>query len=204
MNLQQVVFRRLYRTAPTVEALPWHRDEPPPLLERAITERSVPGRALDLGCGDGVYAVHLAQHGYSVVATDFVEAALDATRERAEQAGVDVRLHQCDVLDYQDPEPFDIVLDSGCLHHLPKGKIGRYRSRLDEWLVPGGSFVLVHFLHRPMVKWIPQGPRHLTRSDASNLFAPFELQEYEETDFEVPFPMGRMRAGVYWFTRPTP
>lgn len=137
------------------------------------------------------------------MATDFVATALDATRERAERAGVDVRLHQCDVIDYQDPGLFDIVLDSGCLHHLPKGKIRTYRSRLDEWLAPGGSFVLVHFLHRPKVKWIPQGPRHLTRSEATTLFAPLQRRAYEETEFDVPFPMGRMRAGVYWFSRPT-
>ena len=196
MNLQQVVFGRLYRHAASVEALPWHRDEPPPLLERALAHRSAPGRALDLGCGDGVYAVHLAQQGYSVVATDFVDTALDATRARAARAGVEVRLHECDVIYYQDSEPFDIVLDSGCLHHLPKKKVSVYRARLDEWLAPGGSFVLVHFLHRPKVKWIPQGPRHLTRSQATALFAPLELREYEETEFEVPFPMGRMRAGV--------
>lgn len=203
MNLQKAVFRRIYRTTPTVEALPWHRDEPPSLLERAIADRSDAGRALDLGCGDGVYAVHLAQQGYSVVATDFVDTALDATRERAERAGVDIRLQQCDVIDYQDSEPFDIVLDSGCLHHLPKGKIGSYRSRLDEWLAPGGSFVLVHFLHRPRVKWIPKGPRHLTRREATTFLAPFALREYEETEFDVPFPMGQMRAGIYWFSRPT-
>lgn len=198
-----MVFGRLYRRAPSVESLPWHRDVPPKLLERAIADRPEPGRALDVGCGEGVYAVHLARSGYEVVATDFVQTALDATRERADRAGVEIRLELCDVVDFRDPEPFDIVLDSGCLHHLPKGKIAAYRRRLDEWLAPGGSFVLVHFSHRPKIKWIPQGPRHLTRSDATDLFAPLTLREYEETEFEVPFPMGTMRAGVYWFTRPT-
>ena len=65
-------------------------------------------------------------------------------------------LEWCDVVDFCDPEPFDIVLDSGCLHHLPKGKIAPYRQQLDEWLAPGGCFVLVHFLHRPKIKWIPR------------------------------------------------
>jgi 2-polyprenyl-3-methyl-5-hydroxy-6-metoxy-1,4-benzoquinol methylase len=201
VNVQQVVFGWLYRRASSLEALPWHRDEPPPLLNRVVDEQPAAGRALDLGCGDGVSAVHLARLGYSVVATDFVEAALDATHERAVQAGVDVHLELCDVVDFQDPAPFDIVLDSGCLHHLPNAKVQAYRARLDEWLAPGGSFVLVHFLHRPQIKWIPQGPRHLTRSAAMNLFAPLALREYEETEFKVPFPMGTMRAGVYWFTR---
>lgn len=202
MNLQQTVFARLYRRAPTVESLPWHREEPPALLQQAVQRRERPGRALDLGCGEGVYATYLAQQGYDVVGIDFVPAALAAARQRAEQAGVEVTLHEGDVVAYEPSAPFDLVLDSGCLHHLPREKISAYRRRLDEWLVPGGDYVLVHFTNRPRVLWVPKGPRHLTREQAVALFAPLELQAEDETHFDVPFPMGRMRAGVYWFTRP--
>ncbi|HET6919415.1 MAG TPA: methyltransferase domain-containing protein, partial [Jiangellaceae bacterium] len=87
MNLQRTVFARLYRHAPSVESLPWHREQPPALLERAVAQRTTRGRALDVGCGQGVHAVYLAQQGFSVVAVDFVSAALAATRTRAEQAG---------------------------------------------------------------------------------------------------------------------
>ena len=94
------------------------------------------------------------------------------------------------------------MLDSGCLHHLPKAKVGAYRRRLDEWLAPGGDYVLVHFAHRPRVLWVPKGPNHLTRDEAVAFFAPLELRAYDEIAFDVPLPMGRMRAGVYWFSRP--
>ena len=201
MNIQRTVFARLYRRAASVESLPWHREEPPPLLEQAVAQRPEHGRALDVGCGEGVYATYLAQQGFSVVGLDFVPAALAAAKARAEQAGVDVKLREGDVVDYIAPSPFDVVLDSGCLHHLPKAKVSAYRPKLDEWLAPGGDFVLVHFAHGPRVP-IPKGPRHMTRDEAIALFAPFELRAYDETYFDVPFPMGRMRAGVYWFTRP--
>ena len=137
-----------------------------------------------------------------MVAVDFVSAALTAAKTRADQAGVEVDFRQGDVVEYEAPSAFDVVLDSGCLHHLPKGKITAYRDRLDEWLAPGGDYVLVHFAHRPQALWIPKGPNHMTRDDAVESFAPLQLQAYEETHFDVPFPMGRMRAGVYWFTRP--
>ena len=202
MSIQRTVFARLYRRAPSVETLPWHREQPPTLLERAVAERTARGRALDIGCGEGVYAVYLAQQGFSVVGIDFVPAALAAARARADQAGVDVELREGDVVDYEAPSAFDVVLDSGCLHHLPKGKVGAYRSRLDQWLAPGGDYVLVHFAHRPRALWIPKGPQHMTRDEAVARFAPFELRAYDETYFDVPFPMGRMRAGVYWFSRP--
>lgn len=202
MNLQQIVFARLYRRTADVDDLPWHREQPPALLDQAIAHRAAPGRALDLGCGEGVYAVHLARQGYAVTATDFVPAAVAATRERAEQAGVELELHEGNVIDFRTTTPFDVVLDSGCLHHLPRAQFTTYRRRLDEWLAPGGDYVLVHFLHRPRVGWIPQGPGHLTREQAVQRFAPFELRAYDETEFDVPFPMGHMRAGVYWFSRP--
>jgi cyclopropane fatty-acyl-phospholipid synthase-like methyltransferase len=147
--------------------------------------------------------VHLARQGYTVVATDFVPAALTATKTRAAQAGVELEHHECDVIDYRAPTPFDIVLDSGCLHHLPRERVATYRTRLDEWLAPGGDYVLIDFAHPPRVRWIPKGPGHLLRDQAIELFTPLELQAYDETEFDVPFPMGRMRAGVYWFTRPT-
>jgi 2-polyprenyl-3-methyl-5-hydroxy-6-metoxy-1,4-benzoquinol methylase len=202
VNLQRTVFSRLYRRAPSVESLPWHREDPPPLLERAVAQRTTRGRALDLGCGEGVYAAYLAHQGFSVVAVDFVPAALAAARTRAEDAGVEVEFREGDVVDYEAPAAFDVVLDSGCLHHLPKGKVGEYRARLDEWLAPGGDYVLVHFAHRPRAFWIPKGPRYMTREEAVALFAPLELRAYDETHFVVPLPMGRMRAGVYWFSRP--
>lgn len=172
------------------------------LLERAVAQRTSRGRALDLGCGEGTHAVYLAQQGFSVVAIDFVSAALAAARMCAEPAGVEVEFLEGDVVDYEAPSPFDVVLDSGCLHHLPRATVGAYRTRLDERLAPGGDHVLVHFAHRPRALWIPKGPRHMTRDEAVKLFAPLELQAYDETHFDVPLPMGRMRAGVYWFSRP--
>jgi SAM-dependent methyltransferase len=200
VNLQRIIFGRLYRKARSVEDLPWHR-EPAALLERALEQRGTPGRALDVGCGQGLHTTYLAQQGYSVVGLDFVPAALDAASARAEQAGVTVELHECDVVDYEPATPFDVVLDSGCLHHLPKAKIPAYRRRMDDWLAPGGDFVLVHFAHRGKVP-IPMGPNHLTRDQVVALFAPLELRASDEISFDVPLPMGTMRAGVYWFTRP--
>ena len=202
MNVQRSVFARLYRRAPSVETLPWHREEPPALLERAVAQRTSRGRALDLGCGQGVHTVYLAKQGFSVVGVDFVPAALDAARARAHRAGVEMELRECGVLDY-DPPPggFDVVLDSGCLHHLPGSKRAEYRARLDDWLAPGGDYVLVHFAHRPRALLVPGGPKHMTGEQAVATFAPFKLEAYDETYFDVPFPMGRMRAGVYWFRR---
>lgn len=80
------------------------------------------GRALDVGCGTGRDAVHLAQRGWSVTGVDAVPRALEAARKRAAEAGVKVEWVQGDVtrLEELGLEPgYDLVLDRGCFHGLP-------------------------------------------------------------------------------------
>lgn len=198
MKLQQRLFTRMYKKAPSAESLAWHRDDPVPLLTKAVAGHPSGGRALDLGCGTGLDAVYLAQQGYEVTAVDFVADALAATQERAASAGVSVDCREGDVINVNVSGPFDIVLDSGCLHHIPKNNIAAYRERIDEWLGPSSDYVLVHFAHRSRIP-VPKGPNHLDRAQATALFAPLELKDYDELFYDVPLPMGKMRAGVYWF-----
>ena len=193
----------MYRRAASPDALAWHREEPPSLLARAVAERDSRDRALDLGCGQGTHTVWLAEQGFDVVGIDFVPEALELARERATRAGVTLELHEGDVLDYRADDAFDVVLDSGCLHHIPPGKISSYRARLDDWLRPGGDFVLVHFARRPKADWLRFGPRRVKRDEMVRTFPSLTLQAYDETSFELGFPFGPLVAGVYWFRRPT-
>ncbi|GAA1518692.1 class I SAM-dependent methyltransferase [Kribbella lupini] len=51
-----------------------------------------PGRALDLGCGEGADAIWLAQQGWTVTAVDISSVALDRAVEHAKDAGVADRI----------------------------------------------------------------------------------------------------------------
>src|SRR5262249_10969262 len=42
-----------------------------------VVEPMTPGRALDLGCGEGADAMWLAEHGWHVTAVDISQTALD-------------------------------------------------------------------------------------------------------------------------------
>lgn len=55
-------------------------------------EGLAPGRALDLGCGEGADAVWLAREGWQVTATDISRVALDRAAEHAADAGVADRI----------------------------------------------------------------------------------------------------------------
>lgn len=105
-----------------------------------------PGRALDLGCGPGRNAVHLASLGFEVDAVDLSPAAVAWGKKRAREAGVDVRFHCADILSVELPlDRYDLVYDSGCLHHLPPHRRVSYLDLLDRVLASGGHLALTCF-----------------------------------------------------------
>ena len=79
------------------------------------------GSALDLGTGSGVWGVQLARRGWQVTGVDTVSRALRRARERAEEAGVDVRLVQGDVTALRQADVgsnFRLAVDTGTFHGL--------------------------------------------------------------------------------------
>ena len=78
-------------------------------------------RALEIGCGAGLLAVHLAKRGFAVDATDSTPAMVELTRQKAELAGVgsNLRTAIADVhaLQYADAS-FDLVVAMGVLPWL--------------------------------------------------------------------------------------
>lgn len=107
-----------------------------------------PGRALDLGCGPGRNALYLASLGFQVDAVDLSSAAVAWARERAREAGADIRFHRGDAFELPAAElggPYDLIHDSGCFHHLPPHRRVSYLSLLDRALAPGGHLALTSF-----------------------------------------------------------
>ncbi|MEK2473975.1 class I SAM-dependent methyltransferase [Streptomyces noursei] len=119
------------------------------------------GRALDLGCGPGRNALHLASLGFEVDAVDLSPAAVSWARERAREAGAAVRFHCGDAFAaLADPDtglggPYDLVYDSGCFHHLPPHRRISYLALLDRALAPGGHFGLACFAAGAMGSELP-------------------------------------------------
>jgi SAM-dependent methyltransferase len=104
------------------------------------------GRALDLGCGPGRNALRLAAHGYEVDAVDLSPTALAWARERAADRTDPPRFHHGDIFTVDLPhEQYDLIYDSGCLHHLPPHRRISYLALLARRLAPGGHFALTAF-----------------------------------------------------------
>jgi SAM-dependent methyltransferase len=110
-----------------------------------VTAHVTPGSMLlDLGCGPGADAVHLAREGYRVTAIDCSPAMVAQARQRvagaALAARVDVLLLGIHELDRLAPVRFDAAYsDLGPLNCVPDlaGAVEAIRQRLR----PGGVFV---------------------------------------------------------------
>jgi SAM-dependent methyltransferase len=171
-------YRILYRLGIT----PWERDEVPEPVQRA--GRTGSGRALDLGCGTGRDAVHLAEQGWTVTGVDAVPHALGEARERARRAGAEVDFRQGDVtrLDALGLEPgFDLVLDRGCFHGLGDEDRERCAAGVNELVAPGAELLIFAF----SPGWHGPAPRGISADEILQRFGASDWR-LAETKSETP------------------
>ena len=98
-----------------------------------------PGRAVDLGAGEGRNAIHLARLGWEVTAVDFSQVALD--KGRAVAGDLPVTWLCADATSWVAPEPVDLVLEAYLL--VPPAARRRTTAHAFGSLRVGGTFLLV-------------------------------------------------------------
>lgn len=125
-----------------------------------------PGRALELGAGEGADAVWLAEQGWAVTVTDFSRVGLERARQasatRGLEAAMDFRIldartltaeellsaRRVDAVGSDDHEPrgssdglWDLV--SSFYMHLPLATMHRLIRELLQVIAPGGTLIIV-------------------------------------------------------------
>lgn len=103
-----------------------------------------PGRALDLGCGEGGDAIWLAEQGWSVTAIDFSETGLARAAAHADERGVGDRVEwrHADLRTWRpEGEEWDLVT-SHFLHLLDPGMVV-VTGRMADAVAPGGTLLVV-------------------------------------------------------------
>jgi SAM-dependent methyltransferase len=115
--------------------------EPSPVV-LAELEALAPGRALDLGCGNGRHALWLAERGWRATAVDFSAEALRQARERSATTGVEVDWVEADLTQYEpERQAFDLVLVAHL--HVPAKERGAILAGASAAVAPGGTLLLV-------------------------------------------------------------
>jgi SAM-dependent methyltransferase len=189
-------YARMYRLGIT----PWERyattaaDDIASMLDREERERSRPlGRALDLGCGRGLYTSLLAERGWKAVGVDNVPAAIEEAR-RAGKKGTTHLVADVTDLPTADLGTFDLFLDVGCFQGLdPRQREAEARG-VTVLANPGATLLLLAFGRtwmRSLVEGVSQG-------EVESAFEGWRLLSVEPaTTRGLGWPMNRTRPQWY-------
>jgi thioredoxin reductase/trans-aconitate methyltransferase len=140
MMFEEAAWEERYRAHSAV----WS-GRPNPQLVAEATELT-PGRALDVGSGEGADAVWLAEQGWRVTAVDISTTALERAAAHAAAAGAQVagRIDWTHA-DLRDRAPaeggYDLV--SSQFMHLPGEARRELFARLASAVAPGGTLLIV-------------------------------------------------------------
>jgi len=113
-------------------------------------------RALDIGCGSGVVADFLAQHGADVDAVDANEAAIDFVRENLERDGLRAHLGLANELDFPEGS-FDLIVCMEVIEHMPVEQSVEMLTHAARLLAPGGRLLVTTPNARslwPAIEWL--------------------------------------------------
>jgi SAM-dependent methyltransferase len=195
-----------YRLMYALGFAPWERRNVAelwrPLFEGPLAME--PGRALDIGCGSGHDAVHLAGRGWQVTAVEFVDKALAKAKQRAAEQGVEVQWVRADVgeLGRLGLEPgYGLLYDFGCIHGLSDSARRGAAAGLTELAAPGARLLLVAFKAGRRILL----PRGMDREQVVALLGDgWDLEDAQSGVIEdMPPPVRRAEPTLYRLARRT-
>lgn len=182
--------------------IPWNEADPPPEV-MDVAALLPPGRVLDLGCGFGRASIYLARRGWQADGVDFIPAAIEEARRRADAAGAGEQVHfhvaSAAALDFLQP-PYDLAIDVGCMHSFDDETLVAYRDGLNRLLRPGALYLL-HARLRGEQPPGEEGPRGIREEMVQELFAPgyaLERAEHGSTQVEDRPPW---QSAWYWYRK---
>jgi len=125
---------------------PWDIRRPQPAIVRLASEGRFAGAVLDVGCGTGENALHVAALGLPILGVDVAETALAMAREKALQRGIAAEFASADALELQTlARAFDTVLDCGLFHTFDGRERPEYVASLASVTKRGGRLFVLCF-----------------------------------------------------------
>jgi len=168
----------------------------PAAFMTAHEARFEPGQtALSVADGEGRNAVFLAERGLHVTALEYAPSAIAKARRLAEARGVSVDFREVDVLSYDWPEQYDIVLGVFIQFVGPEPRrqlLGGMKSAVK----PGGLIAL-HGYTPKQLDFGTGGPPHAENMYTEELLeTAFEGWEIlENTSYEAEIHEGKGHSG---------
>ena len=103
-----------------------------------------PGRALDLGCGEGADTIWLAAHGWDATGVDISPTAVARAGDAARAAGVDARFIAADLATLSDDDRFDLVTASFLHSPVALDRTQALRRAADRVAAGGRLLIISH------------------------------------------------------------
>jgi SAM-dependent methyltransferase len=155
--------------------------EPSPLLVDAIHGRR-PGRALDLGMGEGRNTIYLAEQGWQATGVDLSDVAVAQARTRASQLHLAINAIVDDLTHYEPGKGQWDLIAAFYMHAWYNGTRPETPARLLAALKPGGLLVIEGFAGPESFMF---QPNELLRD-----FPDLRILRYEDTEAEAEWAPG--------------
>lgn len=152
-----------------------------------------PGRAVDLGCGEGADVLWLAERGWQATGIDISATAVGRAERAAEAAGLaNARFLAQDLSVWNPDHGFDLVTGSFLQSPVELDRIGILR-KASELVAPGGRMCLI--AHAASPPWADDHHDHGFPDPADDLRAlalgdEWQVEIQETRDRETTDPSG--------------
>jgi len=123
----------------------WAGRPPPAEVINAVASGWLPesGRMVDLGCGTAEIAAWFAERGYEATGIDIAQPAVERAAARHQDLSAPLELIAMDLCTQTLPDrAFDILVDRGCLHQIPKNLVADYVRNVSAMAATGARMLL--------------------------------------------------------------
>jgi SAM-dependent methyltransferase len=179
---------------------PWEIGRPQRVVVDLEAEGAIAGSVLDLGCGTGENALHLAERGHEVWGIDISAVAIERAMVKAHARRLPVVFLAADAL---EPEAmgrtFETLIDSGCFHTLNDANRIRYADSTRALTEPGSRLYVMCFSEAEPPGW---GPRRVTQAELRATFTDgWTVDDIRAVRFDTLFGPDGAKAWLASFSR---
>lgn len=139
--MNKKIFEKIYEKGAV-----WTELNPPKELINLIESKNIkPCKVLDVGCGEGFYAIYLAKKGFEVTGIDISENAIKLAKENSKKQGVNIKFIPIDITNLKEIDKFDFVFEWAILHHIMPERRKEYLDNIKKSLNKKGKYLSVCF-----------------------------------------------------------